>query len=362
MVNRMEGRELSDLLSSRMIDLFGKGRMIVARDPGLAPFALKTLIDQRKAAGRRKELLERGTIVPPFMIVSVTNRCNLDCKGCYAKKFRNGSEREMDRAFLEDLLKQGRELGISIVMMAGGEPLLREDIIDIMEEFPEIIFPLFTNGMLLDDETLRRLKRAKHIIPVLSFEGFGPRTDMRRGKGVYESLMEAAERLDRSGLVWGTSLTVTRSNFDEVTDPAFIETLNSRGSRLFFFVEYIPVAEGSECEVPMQEQRERTVPITEDLAERFPGIFIAFPGDEEIFGGCLSSGRGFVHINPQGELEPCPFAPYSDTNLHEMSLEEALKSSLLKEIRENHHMLEETSGGCALWRNKDWVKGLMKEP
>jgi MoaA/NifB/PqqE/SkfB family radical SAM enzyme len=358
----MEGKELSDLLSSKMLDLFGKGARIIGKDPRLAPFALRTLGNQRHAARKRKKFLEKGMQVPPFMIVSVTNRCNLDCKGCYARKFQNASVTEMNGKFLREILDQARDLGISIVMIAGGEPLIREDIIDIMEEFPEIIFPLFTNGMLLDDDILKRVRKAKHIIPVLSFEGFGPRTDNRRGEGVFETLMDAAEKLHRAGVFWGTSLTVTRSNFNEVTDPDFIESLNGLGCRLFFFVEYIPVAEGSECEVPTQEQRERTVPITEDLAERFPGIFIAFPGDEEMFGGCLSSGRGFVHINPQGELEPCPFAPYSDTSLREVSLEEALRSRLLKEIRENHHMLEETSGGCALWRNREWVKGLMKEP
>lgn len=236
---------------------------------------------------------------------------------------------------------------------------MRKDILEIMEDFPEIIFPLFTNGTLLNDDLIFRLRRSKHIIPVLSFEGPESRTDLRRGEGTYERLVRTADKLNEGRLFWGMSLTVTRSNFDEVTDPDFIEMASSRGCKLFFFVEYIPVAEGSDCEVPTQKQRERSVPITEDLAERFPGIFIAFPGDEEIFGGCLSSGRGFVHINPQGELEPCPFAPYSDTNLRDVTLEEALKSRLLKEIRENHHMLEETSGGCALWRNREWVQGLL---
>lgn len=358
----METGELSELLSSKMLGLFSKASVIVRKEPTLLPFSLKTLRNQKKAASRRNEKLKEGVHVPPFMIISVTNRCNLDCKGCYARKFHNASKEEMGRDFLHGILEQARDLGISIVMIAGGEPLMRKDILEIMEDFPEIIFPLFTNGTLLNDDLIFRLRRSKHIIPVLSFEGPEARTDLRRGEGTYERLVRTADKLNEGRLFWGMSLTVTRSNFDEVTDPDFIEMASSRGCKLFFFVEYIPVAEGSDCEVPTQKQRERSVPITEDLAERFPGLFIAFPGDEEIFGGCLSSGRGFVHINPQGELEPCPFAPYSDTNLRDVTLEEALKSRLLKEIRENHHMLEETSGGCALWRNREWVRGLMKKP
>ncbi len=357
----MEGKELSDQLNKEMLGLFNIAVEAVKNDPWLLPFALKTLRSQKKAEKRRKDLMKNGLHVPPFLIISVTNRCNLDCKGCYAKKFRNASEKEMSGEFLRNILDQASDLGISIVMIAGGEPLIRGDIISIMESYPEIIFPLFTNGTMLSNDIIVKLKRSKHIVPVLSFEGHESRTDLRRGTGVFENLRKTAEKLKKEHLFWGTSLTVTRSNFEEVTDPEFIKFTNSKGCRLYFFVEYIPVAEGSECEVPTQEQRMRSVTITEDLRKTFPSIFIAFPGDEEMFGGCLSSGRGFVHVNPQGELEPCPFAPYSDTNLRNTSLKEALGSRLLKEIRENHHMLEETSGGCALWRNREWVQGLTEK-
>lgn len=88
------------------------------------------------------------------------------------------------------------------------------------------------------------------------------------------------------------------------------------------------------------------------------------PTEEKIFGGCLSAGRGFVHINARGDLEPCPFAPFSDVNLRNVMLKEALKSKLLEKIRENRVILErlESSGqgGCSLWANKKWVESLLK--
>lgn len=356
----MEDRELTDLLSSKLNIMFKTAASAVKDNPSILPFALKTVNTQRKAASRRKGFQEEGIHVPPFMIMSITNRCNLDCKGCYAKKFQQGAREEMEREMIDDILSQANDLGVSIVMIAGGEPLMRKDILEIMEGFPEIIFPLFTNGTMITDDLVKRLKKARNIVPVLSFEGFEHRTDTRRGSGTFQRLTNASEKLDSGNLFWGTSLTVTRSNFDEIMDPEFIGMASKKGCRLFFFVEYIPVAEGSECEVPTQEQRNRTVPITDELEKRYPGIFIAFPGDEEQFGGCLSSGRGFVHINPAGKLEPCPFAPYSDTDLHDMSLKDALSSRLLKRIRDDHDKLEETSGGCALWRNREWVQGLTK--
>ena len=73
------------------------------------------------------------------------------------------------------------------------------------------------------------------------------------------------------------------------------------------------------------------------------------------------AGRGFVHVSPEGNLEPCPFAPYSDTNLRDLSLKDALQSELLKEIRQNHEKLTETKGGCALWENREWIDSLRRE-
>lgn len=81
-----------------------------------------------------------------------------------------------------------------------------------------------------------------------------------------------------------------------------------------------------------------------------PATFLSFPGEEKAFGGCLSSGRGFVHVSASGDLEPCPFAPYSDTSLQQMSFKDALGSKFLERIRDNHTELFEADGGCATWK------------
>ncbi|MGE5485689.1 MAG: hypothetical protein ACM3X4_11810 [Ignavibacteriales bacterium] len=116
--------------------------------------------------------------------------------------------------------------------------------------------------------------------------------------------------------------------------------------------------EGTDDWVLTPEQRSRLLDLTRRFRSRLPGLFIAFPGDEAELGGCLAAGRGFAHISPEGHLEPCPFTPYSDTSLTGASLKEALQSGLLRTIRENHERLSETEGGCALWRNRDWLRSL----
>jgi MoaA/NifB/PqqE/SkfB family radical SAM enzyme len=88
-------------------------------------------------------------------------------------------------------------------------------------------------------------------------------------------------------------------------------------------------------------------------------VFIAVPWDEEEQGGCLAFGRGFMHISASGDVEPCPFDPYSDASLRDMPLKEALKSLFLAAMRENHDMFSETVGDCALWKNREQVERLL---
>jgi MoaA/NifB/PqqE/SkfB family radical SAM enzyme len=317
---------------------------------------------QRRAERRRAAQARQGVHVPPFMIISVTGRCNLSCAGCYAQAQSRQEEVDMAQPELLDLVQQGRELGTGIMLLAGGEPLTRaDDLTAIAQAVPDVIFPVFTNGMLLDDQLVKRLRVQRNLVPVVSLEGYAAETDVRRGQGVAGKAREAIARMRAAGMFFGTSLTVTRLNIDTVTDERYLRSLMGLGCRLFFFVEYVPVREGTEGLVLEGAQREQLTAAAAKAQQHLPGLFIVFPGDEDAYGGCLAAGRGFVHISPAGRLEPCPFAPYSDVNVRDVSLRDALGSPLLAAIRAGHDKLSETSGGCALWTQREWVSSLLDD-
>jgi MoaA/NifB/PqqE/SkfB family radical SAM enzyme len=121
------------------------------------------------------------------------------------------------------------------------------------------------------------------------------------------------------------------------------------------------VREGTQEWVVSEAQRRELAAAVKRLRAKFSALFISFPGDEEEYGGCLAAGRGFVHIGPDGSLEPCPFAPYSDANVAKLPLREALRSRFLAAVRERHEYLRETAGGCALWENRKEVERLLNE-
>jgi MoaA/NifB/PqqE/SkfB family radical SAM enzyme len=347
------------LLDRSISGLFWDALRISLRNPSNAFFLMRLLLRQNKAQKIRKGLTKKGFSVPAFLIISITNRCNLHCKSCYAREQKRTLEKEMGADLLLKTVKEASSIGVSFILLAGGEPMLRkQEILGLAKSNKNIVFPLFTNGLLFEESFVSQIKRLSNIVPVISIEGNQKLTNQRRGEGVFESARSLMEHLGKNQIFYGVSITVTKNNFTEVTDRKFIEGIIESGCRLFFFVEYVPVEAGTENLEIDQEQRKSLMKFMAFARNKYKALFIAFPGDEEMFGGCLAAGRGFAHISPSGRVEPCPFAPYSDVRLEKSSLLEALQSSLLKEIRDHHEELKETEGGCALWKKREWVSGL----
>jgi MoaA/NifB/PqqE/SkfB family radical SAM enzyme len=325
--------------------------------PSQAAFFVRTLRWQRKAAKIRQKLESQGIHIPPILIFSVTHQCNLHCEGCYHHALRKSPKTELSDERLKKAISEAKELGVSFIVFAGGEPFIKPSILDLAHEYPEIMFLIFTNGLLLNDALVERIAKKRNVVPLISLEGYEDDTDARRGKGVYMQVQNSIARLKKKGIFWGTSLTMTTDNFNEVTDDHFINELFNAGCKLFMMTAYTPVTKETEDWVLTPQQRENVVKVRDAFRAKYKALFIALPWDEEEIGGCLSAGRGFVHISAEGNVEPCPFVPYSDTNLNSASLREALQSNMLRTIRENHEELEEIHG-CALWEKREWVKTL----
>jgi MoaA/NifB/PqqE/SkfB family radical SAM enzyme len=280
---------------------------IIRADPSLLLAGTSLLMHQRQAAATRGAHEKEGLFVPPVMIVSITSRCNLACTGCYMKKRREKPAPDMSPDVLKSVVSQAAELGVSVIVIAGGEPLVRkEEIADLARSFPQVLFPVFTNGLLIDEDTAAALSGLKNIVPVISFEGFRSETDLRRGSGVYDRLLVTCSLLKARGVFFGCSITVTRENTKRVLDEPFIRSMLATGARAFVFVEYVPIEPGTEDLVLTPEQRKDLCQCLSAYIRKFPALFIGFPGDEEEYGGCLAAGRGFVHISPSGGSRALP--------------------------------------------------------
>ena len=334
------------------------------RDPRESAFMVKFAAAANRATKRRLELDQEGLHVPSFLIASITSACNLHCAGCYSRCNNATVDAEPVKQLSTEewkaIFREAESLGISFILLAGGEPLLRWDVIEAAGQMKNMLFPIFTNGTCMDDTTFAQLDKCRNLIPVLSIEGNREITDARRGEGVYDRLIAAMDRLHGKNLLFGTSITVTTENIQEVTSPRFMEKLVDRGCKLVFFVEFVPVTEEAKHLAPDDPERDYLLGAIRGLRETFPELMaLAFPGNEKANGGCMAAGRGFFHINSHGGAEPCPFSPYSDVNVRELGVRGALRSPLFMALREGGVLDNDHVGGCVLYEQRDKVEKLL---
>jgi len=322
---------------------------------------LRTLWRQKKMATRRQTAEDEQLMIPPVMIFSITNQWNLNCKGCYASKRMKEDHEELSLKCIDQLFHEASELGIGVIMIAGGEPLMRPEILWAASEYHDIIFPVFTNGSMLNPGSISYFKQNRNLVPILSIEGNRDFTDQRRGEGMHARVIHAMEQLQKTRRLFGMSVTLTRDNFDEVTHHGWLQKHHHMGSSLFFLVEYVPQSESDMHLCLTEDQKEVLQKRLAVLRKQIPALFVSLPGDESQYGGCLAAGRGFIHVSADGSLEPCPFAPYSDLNIKNTGLKDALQSKFLGRIRKSHHLLTESQGGCTLWENRNWVVSQLED-
>lgn len=319
--------------------------------------------EKRRAAVKEKE----GVDVPPFLICSIATTCNLNCKGCYARANGIASDSADNRKTTlspeqwKSIFEEAASLGVNFALLAGGEPMMRRDILEHVAEVEDMVFPIFTNGTFIGPSYLSFLKRHLNMIPVISIEGMEHITDERRGKGMYQRAMRSVEMLHNEDLFFGVSITVTTENFELVTSDAFVDNLRALGCKLIIYVEYVPTEPGTEHLAFGEADMGKMEAVQVHQLERYQDmIIISFPGDEQHLGGCLAAGRGFFHIGPDGSAEPCPFSPFSDSNVMELGVKGSLASPLFRKLRDVHLVGGEHSGGCALFEHREEVKRMLE--
>jgi len=334
------------------------------KNPRESAFMLKFAAASKAASRRRRKLEDEGEHVPTFLIASITSRCNLHCAGCYSRCNHATVDSEpvsqlTDEEWLR-IFDEADELGVSFILLAGGEPMLRRDIIEAAGKKQNIMFPIFTNGTFMDERYFELFDSCRNLLPVMSIEGEREVTDARRGRGVYDRLIQNMDELDRRGLIFGASVTVTTENYREACSDAFLKKLSDRGCRAVIFVEYVPVTDESRELAPGDKERDHLRAELKRLRAEHPEmVYISFPGDEKSSGGCVAAGRGFFHINSHGGAEPCPFSPYSDINVRNRSLREALHSPLFMALRDGGILMDDHEGGCVLNEKRALVESIM---
>ena len=285
-------------------------------------------------------------------------RCNLSCEGCYAADYPRDGEVPLET--LEALFSSAADLGVFTVVVTGGEPLLKEGLLEVLAGHRRLTFLLITNGILVDDAVAEAMARSGNIVPTVSLEGAREDTDARRGEGTHEAALRAMEALRKHGAVFGFSTTVTRSNWKTLCSGAFTDEMISRGCTLGFHTEYVPVANGRDIsKVLTESERAAFRRSILELRRTRPLLIMHLPDDEySPDSTCQGVAGGTVHINSQGYAEPCPFCHYASDNIRDKTLEDVINSEFLGALRSSGALYRRTCVGCALVENDAMVRDI----
>ena len=299
--------------------------------------------------------------IPWAILLDPTSACNLHCVGCWAAEYGNKLNLSFDE--IDDIVRQGKEMGVYMYIYTGGEPLVRKkDLIRICEKHDDCIFLAFTNGTLIDEAFADEMLRVKNFVPAISLEGFEEATDSRRGEGVYEKVIQAMELLHRKKLLYGISCCYTSVNYDSITSEEYWDMMIENGAYFVWYFHYMPVGNDASVDLlPTPEQRETVYHRIRDQRSRKPLFAMDFQNDAEFVGGYIAGGRSYLHINANGDVDPCVFIHYSDSNIREKSLLDVLRSPLFMAYHDGQPFNDNMLRPCPMLENPTKLRKIIEK-
>ena len=309
---------------------------------------------------KQEEMRQKyGCNIPWTILLDPTSACNLHCTGCWAAEYGNKLNLTFDE--IDNIIQQGKALGIYMYIYTGGEPLVRKkDIIRLCEKHSDCVFLCFTNATLIDEAFADEMLRVKNFVPAISLEGFEDATDSRRGTGVYQKVIDAIGLLRRKKLLYGISACYTSANFDSITSEAFFDKLIELGVYFIWYFHYMPVGnDASPALLPTPEQRIETYRRIRKYRAEKPLFAMDFQNDAEFVDGCIAGGRRYLHINANGDVDPCVFVHYSDSNIREKTLLQALQSPMMMAYHDGQPFNENMLRPCPMLENPEKLRAMV---
>jgi len=325
----------------------------------LASFVLNAAFFGNDAIDQAKER-EGCDTIPWTILMDPTAACNLRCVGCWAAEYQKSAS--MDFELLDRIIREGKALGIYLYIYSGGEPLVRkDDLIRLAEGHPDCYFLSFTNATLIDAAFAKEVRRVGNLTFAISVEGFEAETDLRRGAGTYKKVIAAMDILKAEGVPFGFSTCYHRLNTDVVGSDAYIDLMVEKGCRFGWYFTYIPLGKDAKTElIATPDQREFMYRRMRELRNAKPIFVLDFWNDGEYVHGCIGGGQSYLHINAAGDVEPCAFIHYSNTNIKDMSLLEAIKAPLFKEYAKGQPFNANHLRPCPLLDNPEKLRGMVQ--
>jgi radical SAM protein with 4Fe4S-binding SPASM domain len=305
---------------------------------------------------------------PTHVVWEVTTRCNLNCIHCYASSV-DSIQAELTAAEGKKLLEQIAMVeDIRMIVITGGEPLLREDIFELVEYAGKLGFHIIfsTNGTLLTPDMAKDLARLGVSNFSISLDGHTKdcHESIRRQEGCFQGALDGIKAAVQTGVCLQVNFTAMKQNLAEL--PGLIDLAESLKADIIMVFQAIPPRkEGVTLELDAEEQMHLIRTIAEKqkkiralimpvcCPEYWPFLVeqkrfqLVKSIREKLLSGC-GAGRGFSYIRFDGEVWPCNFVPLSAGNVRQTAFADIWNNSpLLQEFRGQPRRLKGTCGECS---------------
>ena len=291
--------------------------------------------------------------MPRIIAWETTKKCNLFCTHCRASASGEAAPNELTTAEGRKFLKNLTTLGSPVVILTGGEPLLREDIFDLAAAGTRLGLPmaLATNGTLIDHAAAKAIIHSGIRRCAISIDGMTSATHdgIRGRRGSFDAAIKAASILRRHGIDFQINTSVTRDNERELQRMfGLVEALGACAWHIFMVV---PVGRAVGISGNLvdknryneilrwlaqkaQTSRMEIKPTCSPQYYRFirqniaGGIGPNVDGRALMTRGCLA-GTGFAFVSSTGDVQPCGYFPVVAGNIRRYSFSRIWRSSAL---------------------------------
>lgn len=312
-----------------------------------------------RSVRRHKKRMRKGEFFPPFLYVSIINSCNLRCQGCWVDVAHD--EQTIDLAAMSRLIREAKEMGNVFFGLVGGEPFMHPQLLEILERHRDCYFQIFTNGQFITGEVAKKLRRLGNATPLISVEGNEIVSDARRGrKGVLSKTMTGLRNCLDQRLLTGVCTSLCQTNIDDLLTEEWIDRLIDMGVLYTWFHVYRPMGPDACPELSLTaDQQRRARQFVVAMRAKKPIVIIDAYFDGEGRALCPAANGFSHHINPWGDIEPCPIVQFSRESIHgeERSLRDKfVHSEFLRDFRQ---LAASTTRGCIVLERPDLLRDLV---
>jgi MoaA/NifB/PqqE/SkfB family radical SAM enzyme len=359
-VYRLKKKEERDFLENLLVNLKLSAEKV---SPQVREKIVMNLINNAMIQGQPKRIdfAQKYGISPPnLLVISPTMKCNLRCYGCYAWQYSKKNDLPYD--VCNRVIDEANDIGLYFFVITGGEPFCWDKIYDFLERHNDSFFQIYTNGQMIDNKVAERLAELGNAVPCISVEGFEKETDERRGKGVWKKIMSAMDALRENGVLFGFSVTATRGNNELVVSDEFIDLFVNKGAFIGWYFNYVPIGKEPDMELmPTPEQRDYRRSRIVEIRKTKKIIVADFWNDGPLVNGCMAGGKNYLHVNVNGDVEPCVFVHFAADNIKEKSLIDILTSDFFMAFRKRQPYTENHLRPCSIIDNPYILRDIVAE-